>query len=486
MDNPPSNVDMSKSSSGHYKSKSVMMYCQRCFSIQQYHRDTQMVVPGSRRVFEKDEENLKMYQAIERVLKRIPENAIVIKVVDVLDFEASLIPELFDALSNRKIPVLTVLNKMDCLPVERSRWTDIVKGITPLSKQVRSAIGSDGRVNIVPVSSASGDGFSEVEERLGLYMSAKDPRPVYVVGRENSGKSTFVTRFLRYIGSGQLGCVHYKREVGGITRSPIPGTTRAFLSVTLSRGSDITDTPGIPSVNRIQAHFRRSEDFYDVSSGKQLQPLTYNIKEGKTLFIGAMCRVELPAGSSVLVSCFVSARVTLHLCNSTNADDFLRRKAGTFLYPPHSDGSCEESHDIARATWVKHSIRIHAHPAVSRDDISIAGLGWIGIYGSGPKRVDIWVPEGVQVFRRPALIPGFIQKFGSVSFSFRHRARSLHLNKKKRALVASLRDKQHKDEWRSNTLRDESSHNSPPHTTESVASPLVDMSTLSAFKVHES
>lgn len=64
-------------------------------------------------------------------------------------------------------------------------------------------------------------------------LSWQDPRWIYVVGRVNSGKSTFVNRFLWYIGyRPQLaagcwsfwrhqGAVHYKRAVGGVTRSPV-------------------------------------------------------------------------------------------------------------------------------------------------------------------------------------------------------------------------------------------------------------------------
>ena len=37
----------------------------------------------------------------------------------------------------------------------------------------------------------------------------------------NSGKSTFVNRFLWYIGYRHQGAVHYKRAVGGVTRSPV-------------------------------------------------------------------------------------------------------------------------------------------------------------------------------------------------------------------------------------------------------------------------
>ena len=75
---------------------------------------------------------------------------------------------------------------------------------------------------------------------------------MYVVGRVNSGKSTFVNRFLWYIGYklrtyylmiGRLcplvpssqprhqGAVHYKRAVGGVTRSPVTQAQCCALQV---------------------------------------------------------------------------------------------------------------------------------------------------------------------------------------------------------------------------------------------------------------
>lgn len=50
-------------------------------------------------------------------MKRIPAGSTVLKVVDILDFEASLVPELFDALRNRNHRVIFLVNKMDALPI---------------------------------------------------------------------------------------------------------------------------------------------------------------------------------------------------------------------------------------------------------------------------------------------------------------------------------------------------------------------------------
>ena len=96
----------------------------------------------------------------------------------------------------------------------------------------------------------------EDAETFGKYL--------YVVGRVNSGKSTFVNRFLHHIGYRHLGSVNFKRGVGGITRSPLPGTTAHFISFALPRGFRLIDTPGVPSTHQITSKLRNTMDLYDV------------------------------------------------------------------------------------------------------------------------------------------------------------------------------------------------------------------------------
>ena len=77
--------------------------------------------------------------------------------------------------------------------------------------------------HVLLVSALNAYGFKQLEERLRHYLEPSDPRNIYVVGRVNSGKSTFINRFLWYVGYKHQGTVHFKRTVGGITRSPLPG-----------------------------------------------------------------------------------------------------------------------------------------------------------------------------------------------------------------------------------------------------------------------
>merc|ERR1711920_828985 len=94
-------------------------------------------------------------------------------------------------------------------------------------------------------------------------------------GRVNSGKSTFVNRFLWHVGYKHQGTVHHKRTVGGVTRSPVPGTTLHFVSFPLPKGFRLVDTPGIPSRSQITSKMSEAIDLYAAVPRRRVNPITY-------------------------------------------------------------------------------------------------------------------------------------------------------------------------------------------------------------------
>ncbi|CDJ49589.1 hypothetical protein, conserved [Eimeria brunetti] len=90
---------------------------------------------------------------------------------------------------------------------------------------------------------------------------------------------------------------------------------------------------------------------------------------------------------------------------TSKAADLLNRKAGVFLYPPHIPESFNSLQPL-----VRHRVEVYGGRFTAHDDISIGGLGWFSVAGSGVKAFDIWLPKGVKLFRRPALFPTQIRK----------------------------------------------------------------------------
>ncbi|CDI73683.1 hypothetical protein EPH_0007910 [Eimeria praecox] len=89
------------------------------------------------------------------------------------------------------------------------------------------------------------------------------------------------------------------------------------------------------------------------------------------------------------------------LVRTSKAADLLHRKAGIFLYPPHMPEDFNSLQPL-----VRHRVEVYGGRYTAHDDISIGGLGWFSVAGSGVKAFDIWLPKGVKLFRRPALARG--------------------------------------------------------------------------------
>merc|ERR1712008_257930 len=83
--------------------------------------------------------------------------------------------------------------------------------------------------------------------------------------------------------------------------------------------------------------------------------------------------------------------------------------------------------------------------AIVPGTIVISGLGWVAVAGYGTKELDVWVPRGVKVFRRPSLMPNEMRNRGITRFHANHRARTPSIFRKKKAIVRERRDKALRD-----------------------------------------
>lgn len=65
----------------------------------------------AKHVLEMDRKNI-----LDKVFKKIHENSIIIKVVDIANFEGSIIEEVFGLINRKKHRLLLVVNKIDAMP----------------------------------------------------------------------------------------------------------------------------------------------------------------------------------------------------------------------------------------------------------------------------------------------------------------------------------------------------------------------------------
>ncbi|SFI62715.1 hypothetical protein SAMN02799624_01708 [Paenibacillus sp. UNC496MF] len=333
--------------------------CQRCFRIKNYNDAASVAVDN--------DEFLRLLGSIAGT------NSLVVHIVDLFDFEGSLISGLQRFVGNN--PVLLVVNKIDLLP----------KGINPnrLLNWAQKQTKAEGLkvVDIVLCSAKRNIGFERVIESIGRHRGDRD---VYVVGATNVGKSTLINRLIR----------DYSDLERELTVSRYPGTTLDAVHIPLDDGKEIIDTPGIVYKHRMTELVPRNV-LGALLPDKPIKQLVYQLNAGQTLFFGALARFDFVEGDRQSFSIYASNALQVHRTKLERADELFANHKGELLAPP----SKEELEEMP--AWTRHRLNIRRG---TDTDIFVSGLGWIHVNGAAGALVDIHAPKGVRVLTRDALI----------------------------------------------------------------------------------
>ena len=331
------------------------VYCQRCFRLRHYNEITDVQLT--------DDDFLKLLHEVG------DSDALVVNVIDIFDFNGSVIPGLPRFVSGND--VLLVGNKKDILP----------KSVKPgkISQWLMERAHEEGLrpVDVVLTSAQNKHAIKEVIDKIEHYRKGRD---VYVVGVTNVGKSTLINAIIQEITGDQ----------NVITTSRFPGTTLDKIEIPLDDGSYIYDTPGI--IHRHQmAHYLTAKNLKYVSPKKEIKPKTYQLNPEQTLFLGGLGRFDFIEGEKQGFTAFFDNELKLHRTKLEGASVFYDKHLGTLLTPPNN----KEKEDFPKL--VQHVFNIK-----DKTDLVISGLGWIRVTGTA--KVAVWAPEGVAVVTRKAII----------------------------------------------------------------------------------
>lgn len=137
---------------------------------------------------------------------------------------------------------------------------------------------------------------------------------------------------------------------------------------------------------------------------RPVEPVTFRVEAGKCVLVGGLARVEVIGDSKpFMFTFFVANEIKLHPTSSSKADEFIEKHAGSMLTPPFEPGNQRmaelgefESHviEIEGTGWKE-----------AAADLTLTGLGWVAVTGSGSVKVKVTVPKGIGVAVRPPLMP---------------------------------------------------------------------------------
>lgn len=331
------------------------LYCQRCFRLRHYNEIAGVNIS--------DDEFLRLLTEVGNT------DALVVNVIDIFDFNGSVIPGLHRFVSGND--VLLVGNKRDILPKS-------VKA-SKVKNWLRERAHEEGLrpVDVVLTSAHHEDDVSELMAEIETYRHGRD---VYVVGVTNVGKSTLINAIIK----------NATGDADVITTSRFPGTTLDKIEIPLDDGSFIVDTPGI--IHRHQmAHFVGPNDLKLVSPKKEIKPKTYQLNAGQTLFMGGLARLDYIQGDKQGMTGYFDNHLMIHRTKLEGADAFYAKHAGGLLTPPQADDMANFPKLVRKEFSIK-----------DKSDIVFSGLGWVRVMNRGV--VAAWVPEGVDVLIRKALV----------------------------------------------------------------------------------
>ena len=331
------------------------VYCQRCFRLRHYNEISDVNIS--------DDDFIKLLHEVGE------SDALVVNVIDIFDFNGSVIPGLSRFVSGND--VLLVGNKKDILP-KSVKDGKVTQWLTERAHEVGLR-----PVDVVLTSAQNKQAIKELMDKIESHRKGRD---VYVVGVTNVGKSTLINAIIQEITG--------DKDI--ITTSRFPGTTLDKIEIPLDDGSYLFDTPGI--IHRHQmAHYLTAKNLKYISPKKEIKPKTYQLNPEQTLFLAGLGRFDFISGERQGFTAFFENTLDLHRTKLAGADDFYQKHAGTLLVPPSS----QELADFPKL--VRHEFSIK-----EKTDIVFSGLGWIRV--NDKAKIAAWAPKGVDVVIRKAII----------------------------------------------------------------------------------
>lgn len=249
-------------------------YCRRCFKMINY-GEYEFVTKSNEEYIE--------------ILKNIGKTrSLVLFVVDVLNIP-KLVEEIKKYLVNNKI--ILVLNKKDVLPLSIKEE----KIVNYFKEQDLPFL------DIVLISSNKNYNLDKLMKMIDKYRTTKN---VYVIGFTNAGKSTLINKIIN----------NYSIEEGKITMSPMPSTTLSEIKIPI-KDYFLIDTPGLVLDGNL-LNFVNTKLIKKISPKKEIKPKTYQLKEGESLLIDDIVRIEYVEGEKNSFTVFMSNDLDIKRINS--------------------------------------------------------------------------------------------------------------------------------------------------------------------------
>ncbi|MEG0239191.1 ribosome biogenesis GTPase YqeH [Anaerorhabdus sp.] len=329
-----------------YTPKENSDYCQRCFRLMHY--DDLMI-------------SMKTGINPDVVLERINKtDGLILWVVDLFDFEASMIDGLNRHLMNRDI--VMVATKRDLLPETLGNEkiaNFIFHRLKELNIQIQGLVVTGKNIK---------EGVEEVYHALDQLGHGRD---VIVMGKANAGKSTLLNALL---------------NENRLTSSRYPGTTLDFNRIE-ANGYTFIDTPGIEGEKTMLMAIDE-KDLKTILPTRRLKPLVFQCKDDQSFAIGGLVRVDFMGCRQASVVFYTFDECPIHRGKVEGADERWINLYGNIYQPTPIE---------------KDFTKTKTQKTYDKMDIVIDGLGWVSVSGN-VSEIVVSYPRNVHVTFRKAML----------------------------------------------------------------------------------
>ncbi|KAJ1277448.1 hypothetical protein BS78_04G004700 [Paspalum vaginatum] len=342
------------------------------------------------------------------------EKALIVKLVDIVDFNGSFLARVRDFAGAN--PIILVVTKVDLLP----RDTDLnCIGDWVVESVVKK------KLNVLSVHLTSSKSLVGITGVISEIQQEKKGRDVYILGSANVGKSAFISALLRTMA--------YKDPMAAAAQkykpiqSAVPGTTLGPIQIeAFLGGGKLYDTPGVHLHHR-QAAVIHADDLPSLAPQSRLKGRCFPANDtdvelsGNSLFWAGLVRIDVvKALPRTRLTFYGPKKLNINMVPTTEADQFYKTEVGVTLTPPTGKERAEGWAGLQGIRDLKIKYEERDRPAC---DIAISGLGWICVepsgvpssspddnieeeYDGGELHLMVHVPKPVEVFVRPPLPVG--------------------------------------------------------------------------------
>ncbi|KAH9312666.1 hypothetical protein KI387_027701 [Taxus chinensis] len=373
------------------------------------------------------------------------EKALIVKLVDIVDFNGSFLTRVRDLVGAN--PIIMVATKVDLLP----KGTDLnLVGDWLVEATMRKKLNVH---SIHLTSSKSLSGFIGVASEI---QQQKKGRDVYVLGSANVGKSAFINALLKTMSLKDVVAAAARRYKP--IQSAVPGTTLGPIPINAFHTGKLYDTPGVHLHHR-QAAVVHTEDLPLLAPQSRLKGIIISVESlnkenrnlfytskatsattgfsrsnglnGLSIFWGGLVRIDVvKVPFLTCLTMYGPKGVRIKVVPTSEANEFYHKELGETLQPPTGKDKAKDWQGLESNHPIDLKMERKSRPV---RDVAISGLGWVAIEprlsadvaeaadsdilskSDENLHLIVHVPKPVEVFVRPPIPVG---KLGTTWYEY--------------------------------------------------------------------